>query len=218
MSKYTTQVRYLCESLSGLNINSNADNIDDVLNKSWDKIFNNFPIFNEEHRKALCIKILKHYYTREIGEESFGLWKLRINTKLEEIMPYYNELYSTIGLIDNPLVDKDITRTVSAGMNGSNNTVQNSSGKSKNKYSDTPQGGLSGIESDEYLTNVRITDDTASGSSNTQVQQSENRTENIKGIENGKSYSQLLIEYRDTFINIDMLIIKELSGCFMNVW
>ena len=32
------------------------------------------------------------------------------------------------------------------------------------------------------------------------------------------SYSAMLQEYRDTFINIDVMIINELSDLFMNVW
>lgn len=217
LSKYSTQVRYICESIVGEN-ESNSTNVNEIIEKSWNSIFDNFPIFNEDYRKILCCKILKHYYTREIGEDTVGLWKLRLNTKLEEIMPYYNEMYKSAELIVDPFVNKDITRTVSAEMGGENKTTQKSSGKSKNKFSDTPQGGLNGIENDEYLTNVRITDDDASGSSNTNVKQNEKRTETIKGKDDDKSKSQLLIEYRQTFINIDIMVIKELAECFMNVW
>ncbi len=53
-----------------------------------------YPIFDEDYRNELQKKILLKYYTREICEETFGLWKLRLNSKMNEIMPYYNQLYS----------------------------------------------------------------------------------------------------------------------------
>ena len=52
-----------------------------------------------------------HYYTREIGFETVGLWKLKLQTKLNEIMPYYNKLYETELLKYNPLYDVDMTTT-----------------------------------------------------------------------------------------------------------
>ena len=52
-----------------------------------------FPIFDENYRSVLETKILRHYYTREIGFETVGLWKHYLKTKLNEIMPKYNKLY-----------------------------------------------------------------------------------------------------------------------------
>ena len=96
MSKYTTEVRFICESNSGLAESKGCDNVNEVLEKSWNKIFTtNCAFFDEAYRSVLCKKILKHYYLREIGSETVGVWKLWMNTKLEEIMPYYNQLYES---------------------------------------------------------------------------------------------------------------------------
>ena len=94
LSKYTTEVRYICESFAGLKESEGANYVDAILENSWQKVFNfPFPIFNEDYRPILCKKILKHFYMDEIGEETCGLWQLRLNQKLNEIMPYYNKLY-----------------------------------------------------------------------------------------------------------------------------
>ena len=85
MSKYTTEVRFICENLAGLTESKGCNDVDDILDDSWDKIFGNFPIFDEEYREGLCKKILKHFYTREIGYETVGLWKLKLNTKMQEL-------------------------------------------------------------------------------------------------------------------------------------
>ena len=96
MSKYTTEVRFICENYAGLDASVGYNDVDKILNKTWDKIFDfDFPIFDNDYRSVLCIKILKHYYTREIGFETVGLWKLKLNMMMNEIMPYYNKLYES---------------------------------------------------------------------------------------------------------------------------
>ena len=111
MSKYTTEVRYICETDSGLDESVGFNSVDDVISKSWDKIFTSkVPFFDEDYRKILCCKILKHYYLREICCETVGIWKLWANTKLEEIMPYYNQLYESAKLKFDPFHDVDLTR------------------------------------------------------------------------------------------------------------
>lgn len=109
MSKYTTELRYICESLSGLTESKGYNNINDVIANSRQRLFDfNYPIFDETYRSVLETKIIKHFYTREIGEETFGLWKLRLDDKLNLIMPYYNKLYESELLKFNPLYDVDL--------------------------------------------------------------------------------------------------------------
>lgn len=111
MSKYTTEVRYICEHYAGLDESVGYDNVEQVINNCLTKVFDfNFPIFDETYRSVLETKILRHYYTREIGLETVGLWKLKLNTKLNEIMPYYNQLYKSELIKFNPLYDVDLTR------------------------------------------------------------------------------------------------------------
>ena len=42
--------------------------------------------------------------------------------------------------------------------------------------------------------------------------------EHVKGKQGAGSYSSMLIEYRKTFLNIDMDIIEDLSDLFMLLW
>ena len=54
MSKYTTEVRFICESKSGLSESKGFGSVDEVLNSSWDKIFTSkVSFFDEEYRGAL---------------------------------------------------------------------------------------------------------------------------------------------------------------------
>lgn len=45
MSHYTTTVRAICETAAGLTSEVGYDDVAQVLNASWDKIFETFPIF-----------------------------------------------------------------------------------------------------------------------------------------------------------------------------
>lgn len=180
MSKYTEQVNHICEMYAGVE-SGGFFNVEDILEKSWDKIFtNNWNIFDESYRKILCKKILRKYYTREICAETIGLWKLWLDATMCEIMPKYNQLYESETYKFNPLYNVDITTTFEKKANensknednragkinvNSDNTSsisrQNSSTTTNNntqKYSDTPQGGLQGLTEDEYLTNATIND------------------------------------------------------------
>ena len=111
MSKYTTEVRFICESKSGLENSSGAYNVDEVIAGAWNKIFTSkAPFFDESYRSVLCQKILKHYYLREICCETVGIWKLWMNERLETIMPYYNQLYESELIKFEPLNDVNLTR------------------------------------------------------------------------------------------------------------
>lgn len=120
MARYTTQVRTICETVAGLSDSVGYTDVETVLNNSWGKIFTPFDIYDETHRADLCKKILRHYYMDEIAFESYGLWRLAINTKLTEIMPQYNSLYKASAEIINPLYNKNLTRQYDGTSKGTN--------------------------------------------------------------------------------------------------
>lgn len=250
MSKYTTEVRFICETTSGLGESKGFTDVDTIITNAIPKIFNfSFPIFDEKYRTILEKKILKHFYTREICEETVGLWKLRLDTKLNEIMPYYNKLYKSELLEFNPLYTTNLTRTKKTDYDSNKNTTNNGTVKSTSEsngsdtvtnsnvkidlYSDTPQGALTGVENETYLTNARKTSDSGNSSSSTSnsitgnVTNSDSSTDALNSTEDyletvigfeGSSASDLLIKYRDTFLNIDMMIIEDLETLFFQLW
>ena len=195
MSKYTTEVRYICEVEAGLVESQGFSHINNILSISAPRVFDfDFPIFDEAYRPVLEKKILRHYYTREICEETVGLWKLRLCDRLNMIMPYYNQMYESELIKFNPLYDVDITRSHSGRKDNEENStstnassttskgdvsrVEDSESKLKtgriatgktdgetdtnetsvqhdksgrwDKYSDTPQGAVTGLANDNY--------------------------------------------------------------------
>lgn len=255
MSKYTTEVRYICESLAGLTESVGYNRVDDIITQAAPKIFSfQFPIFDENYRLALEKKILKHYYTREIGLETYGLWQLKLDTKMNEIMPYFNQRYKSATIEFNPLYDFEVTRThelkkdetgnsSSTGTNKGTATdttestqqdINNS--KRTNAFSETPQGSLENVENGTYLTtgevdrtevdnqtsvssnNNRTADSLTTSNSVNTINSTEDYVERVNGKQGASSYSKLLEEYRQTFLNIDMEVIDSLSDLFMNLW
>lgn len=181
MSTYTTELRYICETLAGFDESAGYADTDNIIKAAAPKIFDfDFPIFDALYKLPLCQKIIEHYYTREIGEETYGLWRLRLRARMREIMPYYNQLYKSAQIDFDPLTDTDITTThkltrgekVDAATTGTSSGTSSGTGKNSasetNKreqdYSDTPQGDSTGVLDKKYLTNVTVENNTGSTS------------------------------------------------------
>lgn len=235
MSKYTTEVRYICEVNAGLEESGGAGDVDTIISNSWNKIFTSkVTFFDENYRSVLCSKILKHYYLREICCETVGIWKLWMNERLEMIMPYYNQLYESAKIEFNPMHDVDLTRehkrTENEEANSNRTSTSNSdsttTNNSKELYSDTPQGSITELESNSYLTNATITENTGENTatlnnedtSTNNVNTTEDYIETITGKQGTESFSSLLNKFRETFLNIDMLVIEEFSDLFFGLW
>lgn len=158
MSTYTTEVRFICEEAAGLDHSEGYASINEILDKARDKVFDfDYPIFDESYRNVLENKILKHYYTREIGLETVGLWKFKLDTKMNEIMPYYNQLYKSELIKFNPMYDVDLTTDYNKENNGTDDTNrqfnEHGSYDEDNDYNETRNGH-------SISTDVGVTDNT----------------------------------------------------------
>lgn len=170
------------------------------------KIFMDFPIWDEGYRLTLETKILKHFYLREIAHETVGLWRLRLDTYMNELMPVYNKMYAAVSQEFNPLFDVNITRT----HDGTSTDSTNSSGNSVNKYSETPQGSIQNVLDGKYLTTAQANDATSNSNGNSTAQY----VERVTGKQGTGSYSKLLREYIDKLVNVDMRLMAELEPLF----
>lgn len=235
MSVYTTELRYIVEMYNNLETSQGYTNINNLIDNAIPFIFDfDFPIFDVAYKNTLCRKIIKHFYTREIAFETVGLWKLNLDKKLNEIMPYYNDLYKTTIYEYDVLTDFNLTKettnkTTNQGTTSNTDNYTNSINMTAEKttlFSDTPQNGLTDVLSGNYLTNA-TKDNTTNAGTNTNTgttQKTNNNTEDttgketIKGKTGGMSYPELIANQRAIIINIDMEIIKELEPLFMQIW
>lgn len=239
MSVYTAQLKTICESLAGYKSPVGYDEIKTVIEKSRPLIFRfSYPIFDNNYKPVIETKIIKNYFTREIAYDTFGRWLLALDNKINGIMPYYNKLYESELLKFNPLHDTDLTkdfkRKTDEGRNrdnkGSGNSNVNSSNNSTgyDLFSNTPQGGLQGVDSMSYLTTATKTTDESQGNSSNQYasqdttneirNELEDYMEHVTGKTGSGNYSDMIINFRKTFLNIDMMIVDELSELFFNLY
>lgn len=152
MSRYTTELRNICEASIGRTEHAGFNDINAVITEAAPKVFNfDFPIFDESYRLVLETKILRHYYMREICCETVGLWKLYLQSKLCEIMPYYNQLYKSELFSFNPLYDVDykVDHKGDGSNKGKEKTDTNATAQNKRKYKMTDDNT---IKRDETVT------------------------------------------------------------------
>lgn len=125
-SKYTTTLRNALW-LMGMTADTDAE-----IEKMLPQVFDNFPIFSEDHRKELQMKIVKHFYFQEIGFETWGMFHFRFNQKLQEIMPYYNERYKSETFEYDPMNPTNYNTTHDENTDSTQNTTGNSTSKTDN--------------------------------------------------------------------------------------
>lgn len=188
----------------------------DIVESGYPLGLDNYPIFDEEYRGYLNAKIINHYYMREIGFETAGLFVNRLNVKMNEIMPLYNQKYESLAYKIDPFQTYKFNQTKKYSDN--RNDTNNLDTTTKTVASDTPQGLLSigDIENELYASNATI----GNGGSESTSKGTSDGTETIEasGSLAGTSFSKLMKEYRSTFLNVDMEVIDELEELFLQIW
>ena len=224
MSKYTIELRKIIE----------YEGRDTVENYFKDYCIYNYLRQNEVEtilnaniwsKDRLASKIVDHYYMREIGYETIGLFKHYAKVYMQEIMERYLPLIYSNSINYDPLVNVDYEESFSRNIKGNGESTSTStneaSGLSVN--SDTPQGQINkeSILGGEYASNTGASEtessinDTSSNSNNTD----ETYTKKVKGNSGVSATAQKMIEqYRQNIIAIDEQIIKELDKLFMGLY
>lgn len=208
-----------------------------LIDNNFDFKMTDYPIFDENYRNVLNKKILNHYYENEIGFETAPLFRFYLNNKLNEIMPYYNILYEKqLQLLNN--IDKNVnlvedfkgTNTNKSTTNTESESTSNSSGTSKNKnlFQDTPQGDLNNMELENQTWATNYTMNNTENKNEINDNSSSNGTANSNGTNNylktiignngGRYNLDILSDLQKNLMNIDLLIINELSDLFMGLY
>ena len=218
-----------------------------LIDNDFDFDMTHYPIFDENYRNTLNNNILNHYYENEIGFETASLFKFYLNQTLNEIMPYYNELYKAQKkMIDENLLLNNVNLTEELSgrntRNDTNNTTSNTSSYStstnsgtsnnKNLYQETPQGNISNQDIDAqnvYATNITLNRNTTSntitdqssglGTSNNTINSSGTNSyiKSIIGNNGGKFNIDILNDIKNNLMNIDLMIINELNDLFIGL-
>lgn len=243
MAKYTFELRELFEPIKyNPPIFTRGDvedwfkdyDLSDYLTPEQIKVIEDFGIW---HKNKLARKIVDHYYMRESGFETIGLFKHYAKVTMQELMEKYLPLIYSASIKYDPLVNVDYTETFEREAENSNNTTStgNSASNTNNTSSgltvnsDTPQGQINKnqILGGRYASNTtasesegNITDYTdTTSNSNATGNTNENYTKKVKGNSGVSATAQKMVEqYRQNIIAIDSQIIKELQILFMGLY
>lgn len=215
-----------------------------ILDSGIDIGLKDYPIWNEEYRETLNKKIVDHYYLREIGQETPGLFIRYLNVKMNEIMPYYCKIYATTQYEYNPIYNADYTREHELKKDTTNNATGEVSSNSETSSTATTDANTRGANVDTPQSVIDVKDidsltvaselnfnetngtDTSRGtskdSSNTKTNSTsediESYKEHLQGNYGVKTTQAMIQEERDITIDVDMMIIAELSELFMGLW
>lgn len=198
--------------------------IKSLIDNNFDFKMNNYPIFDENYRNTLNNNILYHYYENEIGFETAPLFRFYLNQKLNEIMPYYNELYKVQKkIIDENLLLNNVNLT--ERLTGSNTTntssTSQSSNNGKNLFQDTPQGNISKQDinaENVYATNITLNENSINDNSSATGSGTNEYLKTIIGNNGGKFNIDVLNDIKNNLMNIDLMIINELNDLFMGIF
>lgn len=219
-----------------------------------DKAMSTYPMYTPKNemtysiiptREQLNNKILNNYKYREIGFETPGRFIDELEISLNEIMPYYYQLFKSEDImngISDPFGNVDITETFEQETEGSSKgsssgkadnkteTTANSStntdmtSNSKNVNAKTPQGlldlGTKNIDSVEYADNVTWNEDISSSKGDTEdttTATSESSNEAESSNETTGKTKHTLSRVGNQGVNTYAHDMKELRETFLNI-
>ena len=155
-----------------------------------------YPLSNKITKEDFECQIINHFFMRRIGQQTFLAFKMRLENKLNEIMPYYNKIFDSYTdwdifangeteietIADSKTYNENGTNATTTDKDVTNtNTTQTSTNSSTSttsdrRYSKTPQNELSNIRDGKYVTdynydqNAGIDSATSNGTSSNTTQ------------------------------------------------
>lgn len=179
---------------------------------------------NIEIKKKFEQKFVDRYRFNEIGFETVARFKHYLKTSLNEIAPYYKQLYeSELRCNDiDFMLNKDYTETFIKNID----SLSKSTETQNSNYNDlTNESNINDGVSDVELTKGNLTSvtgnentSTSNGTGTSENKQSESYTLTGQGNIGITSSAELLSKWREVMINIDQLMLDDLADLFMSIY
>ena len=145
----------------------------------------NYPLTSKISREDFECMILNNFIDRRIGYETLTTFRIKLNVKLNEIMPVYNKMFDmldgwdvfydgeeinrvvsdtrNINITNNQDIDATLTNSNQTSTSTQNNSQTTSNATKDNRKSDTPQNELEDVRNGSYVTDYEYKTDNASG-------------------------------------------------------
>ena len=207
MSKYTLELRYMYE---------------DKNFKLFDFPYN---LYDNDLKPWFEEKFFQHFMFYEIGFDTIGMFKQRLMSKLNDIFPYYKQLYETEirskGI--DFMLNKDLKERYVRELTSNSNSNQESN-VSSNSLSTAGQLTPSLIANSQKIDKFMDSAQKDSGTSNSistgesNGNSREEYTLTSQGNIGITSSAELLTKWRETLLNIDLMIFEECNDLFMQIF
>ncbi len=190
----------------------------DILRMKNFELFDfDYPIADATWKKEFEQLFIDYFYFHEIGTETIDSFKHNLRTRLNLIMPYYNELYMSKLMDIHPLLTQRIEETFTDNTTLQDNRTINVTGSYEDNFTSTDYPQTSNIETDIPTSRTKNTNTNNSKSSfgggQTTIKDYSKVIEGFTGNQN-----ELLKSYRENIININKMVIDELKTLFILVY
>ena len=207
MSKYTLELRYIYE---------------DENFKLFDFPYN---LYDNDLKPWFEEKFFQHFMFYEIGFDTIGMFKQRLMSKLNDIYPYYKQLYETEirskGI--DFMLNKDLKESYVRELTSNSNSNQESNVTSNSLSTAgqlTPSLIANSQKIDKFMDSAQK--DNSSSSSTSSGESNGNSKEEYTLTSQGNigitSSAELLTKWRETILNIDLMIFEECNDLFMQIF
>ena len=220
MSRYTVELRDIVENTSREEVEAFFTDykLEDYLSPQEIAVIEERGTWSKER---LAQKIVDHYYMREIGLETVGLFKLKAKVAMQEIMEEKLPLIYSAAIKYDPLVNVDYTEEIDSASSSNQTGKSKGSSSGLNVNSDTPQGQISktSILNGSYASSTGANESESVSEDISNANGSQSSVKHVKGNSGISATAQKMVQqYRENIIMIDRDIIKDLASLFMGIY
>ena len=172
-----------------------------------------YPIFREEYRETFAQHFIDYFLDEEIAHETVAQFKLRLKSKLNLIMPYYNKIFMTQEMEQRILDNYDVTETYNR--NVVSDSVNSVKSITKNLYKDAPK---TKIDIDKFDTVTNLTKNEGTTSADGFTSNTENWERRMTGNIGVQTDSDAIVKYWSSLRKVEQEIFDELECLFMGVY
>ena len=207
MSNYTLELRYLYK---------------DKKFKLFDFPYN---LYDNDLKPWFEEKFFQHFMFYEIGFDSVAMFKQRLMSKVNDLFPYYKQLYETeIACKDiDFMLNKDLKESYVRELTSNSNSTQESNAATSGLSTAgqlTPSLISKSEKIDKFMDTAKK-DETSSNSTATGESTGNSKEEytlTSQGNIGITSSAELLDKWRQVLLNIDLMIFEECNDLFMQIF
>ena len=175
-----------------------------------------YELYNNDLKPIFEDKFIKRFYFREIGVETVSRFLINLEQTLNEIMPYYKQLYDTTLLKYDVLNNSEVIEEITREIIKADKSLILGTNTSKGTSFDTPITSTNNYRSKPSFINEGV--DNIDTKNQSEGNTTENFTRKFKNNQSNISKQDLIKKQRELIINIDKMILDDLEVLFMQVF